>query len=771
MKTIGRALALCAMLCLLLAFPPTARADAGGTAYLDERGDSQTAQAIPLTSGAARDENGAVRLGAGWYAVAGDVEFNNANGTALAIDGDVNLILCDGASLTLTASSFRGPGGHGYGVDCNGHAFSLYAQSAGGDMGRLRVEVSDGSSGSNNAEGVYLNGGGSRFSLYGGAVDIRAAQDGVYGAGDFRMNGGRLAVEAKNNGVRADKGVEITGGELRIAAQTGVWTVNGRLHIGGGTVVIADASRGLDACSGGVLIDGGTVDISAMNEGIRTSDSAGGGVGGEIGVIGGDVRIRTRQADGIHAMDGGSVVIAGGSVRVSVEPGYHCVSAGSGGSVTVADGVTDLLTDKSGAAVDCDAVELFLCPTEQADVLGWGTGDGSPDAPYVISSTMGLDLLAVRVNGGDDQSGKTFRLGGDIVYGASCAWDDPTGFENNFTPIGTKNRPFLGTFDGCGYADAERKTAGYRICGLRVYRLDEPDTPLGLFGFVGRGGVVQNVFLEDARVTSALDGHGRDKTFLLGGVAGHNEGTVRDCFVSRTAVSGMPYTDGSTVTGSTCAGAVVGQNTGTVRGNYYERCLVVWTAEQAAGEDAPLKRGVGVGNQAEDMAYAYAAQGLAFADADRLSLSGFVFNDGDVYWYAAEQYYGVRAAEHYRLAACACDGLTVTKREDMPDTFLILVDVLDGLAAVDTTVELVPSLTGGAVTAPPRSALILALYDADGRLTGARFRAVPEECRDTPLSDFGLSLPESGAYKLMLLDGRTFLPLCLVFDGAADEET
>ena len=67
--------------------------------------------------------------------------------------------------------------------------------------------------------------------------------------------------------------------------------------------------------------------------------------------------------------------------------------------------------------------------------------EGAPANPYIISDKEQLDQLATSVNGGNDYAGKYFQLGADIAYDGNT----------NFTPIGTNDHPFKGTFRGNGH--------------------------------------------------------------------------------------------------------------------------------------------------------------------------------------------------------------------------------------------------------------------------------------------------------------------------------
>lgn len=102
-----------------------------------------------------------------------------------------------------------------------------------------------------------------------------------------------------------------------------------------------------------------------------------------------------------------------------------------------------------------------------------------------------------------------------------------------WTPIGTdENNSYTGTFDGYNHT----------ITGLTVNQSEKKY--VGLFGYLGSGGKVQNLTLENVSLTGK---------YYVGGVVGFNYGTVTTCTVSGDA----------TVTG-TDVGGVVGFNYGTV---------------------------------------------------------------------------------------------------------------------------------------------------------------------------------------------------------------
>lgn len=120
----------------------------------------------------------------------------------------------------------------------------------------------------------------------------------------------------------------------------------------------------------------------------------------------------------------------------------------------------------------------------------------------------------------------------------------------NFTPwtlIGTNTKPFTGTFDG------NNKT----ISGLYI---NVTTDYVGLFGYIGTNGTVQNVTLADSYVSGS---------YYVGGICGQNNGgTVQNCH-NTGKVSGSWYVGG--VCGSNTGSSTIQEcyNTGKVSGNNY----------------------------------------------------------------------------------------------------------------------------------------------------------------------------------------------------------
>ena len=135
---------------------------------------------------------------------------------------------------------------------------------------------------------------------------------------------------------------------------------------------------------------------------------------------------------------------------------------------------------------------------------------------YEIASKLDLRHLAFLVNvNNNDCNGITFKQTQNIT----C--------DDTYTPIGgyidQVNKMFGGTYDG----------QEYTVSGITVSRTGDTwaDCYLGLFGFVGNGGIVKNVVLASSTFTGhdyahddvhAHDGahdNGRDSDHVLGPVA------------------------------------------------------------------------------------------------------------------------------------------------------------------------------------------------------------------------------------------------------------
>ena len=198
-----------------------------------------------------------------------------------------------------------------------------------------------------------------------------------------------------------------------------------------------------------------------------------------------------------------------------------------------------LLALRGEAATDeVEMLDNYPTPTKDGE---WYVIDSKEDL-YWLATSAPKDFKAKLTKDITLNSG---------VLDSSGNLNTPTNFKE-WTPIGTLNRPFKGTFDG----------GGHTISGL--YFNNSKKNYVGLFGCVGKGGTVKNVTLADSYVSGRWN---------VGGICGMNDGgTVENC-TSGCTVTGVKTTGGicgSNQVDSNRAGRVLNcHNTGKVTGTDY----------------------------------------------------------------------------------------------------------------------------------------------------------------------------------------------------------
>ena len=220
------------------------------------------------------------------------------------------------------------------------------------------------------------------------------------------------------------------------------------------------------------------------------------------------------------------VVLTLTNTAVCPEPGYsygYKVSAGT----------------LNGSNLRMPNEDVFISIDTQTKIPeDWAiVSTGDKDDPYIIYTVEGLNLLAQRVNQGNQRyEGKFFKLGADITYSHTTAWDDPASTENNFTPIAYYNN-FGGNFDG----------AGHTISGIRIYSNSDTNTnPVGLFAKTDMNACIRGVTLSDTRMFGYM---------VIGGIVGFPKNSnITDCHVTNTVCLRSP--DYLLVT----VGGIVGNN-------------------------------------------------------------------------------------------------------------------------------------------------------------------------------------------------------------------
>lgn len=159
------------------------------------------------------------------------------------------------------------------------------------------------------------------------------------------------------------------------------------------------------------------------------------------------------------------------------------------------------------------SLAIIITLTTGSAFGAYSGGTGEPSDPYKIAAKA--DLLALAANTAD--YGKCFILTADIDMQAQLFT----------TAIIASDAGFTGTFDG----------SGHKITNFTIDGGSNPFLPLGLFGFIDVGGLVENLGIENFDVNSSSD------TSYVGALVGYNSGNISDCYSTGT-VSGTSFVGG-----------------------------------------------------------------------------------------------------------------------------------------------------------------------------------------------------------------------------------
>ena len=198
-------------------------------------------------------------------------------------------------------------------------------------------------------------------------------------------------------------------------------------------------------------------------------------------------------------------------------------------------------------------------------------GNGTETEPYPIPDLATLESLRNAVNAGRDYSGMYFTLTADIDMSGKYGIDP---FKSLWTPIGSAENQFKGTFDGGGH-----KITGLYTRGSTGFR--------GLFGYLGEGGVIKNLGVEGT-VTDTGSNCGS-----VGGVCGYSAGTITGCYNKATvkgsyeSVGGVCGKNGGTITSCYNNGDVssTGSNLGGVCGMNHNTITDCYNTGTVSGID------------------------------------------------------------------------------------------------------------------------------------------------------------------------------------------
>ena len=204
----------------------TYRVYTSGTAYTDE----------PIPAGAiAVETSAAVTWSAGTYVVSSDVSISGE----ITLDGNVNLILCDGAELTVKGRIVGGD-----------KSLNIYGQTAG--TGKLTMN----GVGSHNIYVKYLQ-------IHGGDITGTNSEHALFTNGTLKIYHGNISATAVNFGLVANGNLSIYGGTITASstAADAVFVNDASMEMTGGSLTATATASG----TAGVKVDhdidifGGTI--------------------------------------------------------------------------------------------------------------------------------------------------------------------------------------------------------------------------------------------------------------------------------------------------------------------------------------------------------------------------------------------------------------------------------------------------------------------------------------------------------------------------------
>lgn len=390
------------MLCAM--FPSTGFAESADTSYYcDENGvRCDIPQEMVVV------ENGSTAWNGGdgdvWYVVTKNVEI----GERVEVSGAVNLVLCDGVTLTVEK-----------GIHVTGeNSLTIYGQEAGdGGIDANAIEDQAALGGNENEAAGYIQ-------IYGGTVTASGGFQAAGIGGGNCGSGGYIEFAGECT-------VEADGGEMGGAGIGGGWAGSGgNIVINGCNKIVAKGKGGGSGIGGGQAASG-----SQNGEKIVIKDgviyaygrSGGSGIGGGGSGSAGNIKIYGGQIEatgdyggagigsGYGGAAGGKIVILGGKIVAIGSTNLNEGSAGIGGGNRGAGGSITI----SGAEVHATGGE----GSPAGDGIGNGGGYKGADADVIITDETGCPLIYANslMGNTEDWCGIIFLRTNGKVYGESVS--------------------------------------------------------------------------------------------------------------------------------------------------------------------------------------------------------------------------------------------------------------------------------------------------------------------------------------------------------------
>lgn len=334
-------------------------------------------------------------VAAGTYVVDGTATCDGE----LFLTGDINLILKDGASLTVNGSIISL--GEGAGFD---YSMTVFGQAE--STGKLSMSESS----------SYIRV--KNLTVHGGVITVSG--DGITTEGVITVYHGTINTTSEtSSGIISHGGMYVYGGEVTATSTyCAIFGKDSDLTIAGGKVTATSTNdHGMYANNCKVIISGGTVNCNSDGYAISSTTS--------IEISGGDVTAKSTGENGT-GLFAPAITISGNSTKVSASGDAYgiesYVSEGTGtitiegGDITATAGFTSV-TNNGGIGIEASKIKISggEVKANGGDAKAGSGADGGEGINGSLTVTGGT-VTAKGGNGADASEGDGGK-GGDGVYG------------------------------------------------------------------------------------------------------------------------------------------------------------------------------------------------------------------------------------------------------------------------------------------------------------------------------------------------------------------
>ena len=203
--------------------------------YIDADGHTQTCNNYTVLT----SETDISDLSAGWYVVTEDVNYNS---NLYCYTGDIHLILCDGAKMTVNSNIYK------HAIQIQRNSLTIYAQSTGSSMGELVATASK-----SGCDGITADG---SITICGGKITA-TGDYGIYAnTGNITIHSGQVTATGD------DYGIYTYTGNITLGWNNATDYISANSYSAAGTVKIAD---GMSIYNGSEVLSGTISDMNKLN--------------------------------------------------------------------------------------------------------------------------------------------------------------------------------------------------------------------------------------------------------------------------------------------------------------------------------------------------------------------------------------------------------------------------------------------------------------------------------------------------------------------------